>query len=286
MPESHTRETIALFTRKPDPDTVGGAYMKYILSVVSIPLCIGASAWAADTDLAKKLSNPVSDLISVPIQSNLDYGLGPGGGTKWTTNIQPVIPFSLSENWNIISRTILPVIEQQGIALGGSADEWGLGDVTQSFFLSPKSSDPIWGVGPAILFPTATDDVLGSEKWCLGPTAVLLKQSGHLTFGALVNHLWDVGGDEERNYVSATFLQPFVAYTTPHATTFTVNAESSYDWHSEQWTIPVNFVVSQVVKLGNQPMQLFAGARYYADKPDGGPDWGLRAGFTLLFPKG
>lgn len=249
-------------------------------------LLLAGSAVAADSDLAKKLSNPVSDLISVPIQSNVDFGLGPGGGTKWTTNIQPVIPFSISENWNVISRTILPVVEMQGIALDGAADEWGLGDTLQSFFFSPKASNPIWGVGPAILFPTATDDLLGSEKWCLGPTAVVLKQTGHVTFGALANHLWDVGGDSDRGYVSSTFLQPFVAYTTPHATTFTVNAESSYDWHNEQWTIPLNFVVSQVIKVGNQPMQLFAGARYYADKPDGGPDWGLRCGLTLLFPKG
>ncbi|HEY1121316.1 MAG TPA: hypothetical protein VGE67_06930 [Haloferula sp.] len=255
-------------------------------SYVLFSLALSGLASANDADLAKKLSNPVSDLISVPIQSNLDFGVGPGDGTKWTTNIQPVIPFELNAEWNVISRTILPVIDQQGIALGGATDEFGLGDITQSFFFSPKESDPIWGIGPAFLIPTATDDSLGTDKWCVGPTAVILKQQGHWTFGALANHLWDVAGDNDRAGVNSTFIQPFVAYTTPHATTFTLNSETSYDWQREQWTVPVNFVVSQLLKIGDQPIQLFAGARYYFEKPDSGPEWGLRFGVTFLFPKG
>jgi hypothetical protein len=254
-------------------------------SILSL-LAVSSLASANDADLAKKLSNPVADLISVPIQSNLDFGLGPGDGSKWTTNIQPVIPFELNAEWNVISRTILPVIDQQGIALGGASDEFGLGDVTQSFFFSPKQSDPIWGIGPAFLFPTATDDLLGTDKWCIGPTAVILKQHGHWTYGALANHLWDVAGDDDRAGVNATFIQPFVSYTTPKATTFTVNLETTYDWQREQWNVPVNCLISQLVKFGDQPVQFFAGARYYLDKPDGGSEWGLRFGVTFLFPKG
>jgi hypothetical protein len=253
--------------------------------VLPLVLLSGLAA-ANDAELAKKLSNPVADLVSVPIQSNLDFGLGPGDGTKWTTNIQPVIPFGISHDWNVISRTILPVIDQQGIALGGANDESGLGDTLQSFFFSPKQSDPIWGIGPAFLLPTATDDLLGGDKWCLGPTVVLLKQHDHWTYGMLANHLWDVAGDDDRAGVNATFLQPFVAYTTPHATTFTLNSESTYDWRQEEWTVPVNFVVSQLVKFGDQPVQFFGGVRYYLDKPDGGPEWGLRFGVVFLFPKG
>ena len=252
-------------------------------------LCVGPAslAQAQDADLAKKLSNPVADLISLPIQSNYDFGLGAGNGAKWTTNIQPVIPISLNENWNLISRTILPVIDQEGIAPGGTSDETGLGDVIQSFFFSPKDPKPfIWGIGPAFLIPTATDPLLGLEKWGAGPTGVILKQDGPWTYGALANHLWDFAGDDSRGAVNATYLQPFVSYTTAKATSYTLNAESTYDWQANQWVIPINFVVSQLVKIGGQPVSIFAGARYYVEAPDQGPEWGLRLGITFLFPKG
>jgi len=242
---------------------------------------------AEDAELAKKLSNPVSDLISVPLQGNLDFGLGPGGGQKFTLNIQPVIPISLNEDWNVISRTILPVIDQEGISFGGVDDEFGLGDITQSFFFSPKKSEPfIWGIGPAFLIPTATDSSLGFEKWGAGPTVVILKQQHGWTYGALANHIWDFAGDNDRASVNATFIQPFLSYTTPKATTFTFNLESTYDWQREQWSVPANLIVSQMLKIGEHPIQLFGGIRYYLEKPDSGPEWGLRFGVTFLFPKG
>lgn len=255
------------------------------MKTTSLLLALSLPAFADDADLAQKLANPVADLISVPIQSNYDFGIGPGDGTKWTTNIQPVIPFGINDDWNVISRTILPVIDQQGIAPGGATDAFGLGDTVQSFFFAPKTSDPIWGIGPAFLIPTATDDLLGGEKWGAGPTAVVLKQDGPWTYGALANHLWSFAGDNDRGDVNATFLQPFVSYITPHKTTFTLNSEASYDWSNEQWNIPVNFIVSQLLKIGDQPVQLFAGARYYLETPTGGPEWGLRLGLVFLFPK-
>lgn len=250
-------------------------------------LALSATALhAQDADLAQKLANPVADLISVPIQSNYDFGVGAGDGTVWRTNIQPVIPFGIGEDWNVISRTILPVVDQEGLAAAGdSLDASGLGDITQSFFFSPKESSPIWGVGPVLLIPSATDDLLGGEKWGIGPTAVALKQEGPWTYGALANHLWDVAGDDGRNSINATFLQPFVSYITPTKTTFSINLESTYDWQANQWTVPVNLVVSQLLKIGEQPVQAFVGARYYAETPNGGPEWGLRFGLTFLFPK-
>jgi hypothetical protein len=241
---------------------------------------------AQEADLAKKLANPISDLISVPIQSNLDFGVGPGDGAVWKTNIQPVIPFAISDDWNLISRTILPVIDQEGLSFAGDAlDESGLGDITQSFFFSPKESSPIWGVGPVLLIPSATDDLLGTGKWGAGPSFVMLKQQGAWTYGALANHIWDFAGDSDRNSVNATFLQPFVAYVTHTHTTFSLNTETTYDWQNDQWTVPINFQISQMFKIGDQPMQAFVGARYYAEKPDNGPEWGLRLGLTFLFPK-
>lgn len=243
-------------------------------------------AFGDQAELAKSLSNPVADLISVPFQSNLDFGIGPGGGTKSTTNIQPVIPIGINDDWNLISRTILPVIDQEGIAFGGANDAFGLGDTLQSLFFSPKDPEPfIWGFGPALLFPTATDSHLGANKWAAGPTLVVLKQTGGWTYGALANHLWDYAGSGDTS-INSTYLQPFLSYTTPQATTFTVNLESTYDWQSNQWNVPMNLVISQVLPIGGHPVQFFGGVRCYLDRPSGGADWGCRFGFTLLFPKG
>lgn len=239
-------------------------------------------------DLAKQLSNPVASLISVPFQENVDFGAGPDeDGVKSTLNIQPVIPFAITPQWNMIVRTIVPLIAQSDISAEG-AEQSGLGDTSQSIFFSPRnsgSSGIIWAVGPALLYPTATSRFLGGEKWGLGPTALVLKQAGKNTFGMLANHIWSVAGDDDRADISTTFLQPFFSHTTAHATTFGVNAETSYDWKGKNWIVPINLSVSQFIKIGRQPAQLGFGARYYAEKPTGGPDWGFRIVFTLLFPK-
>jgi hypothetical protein len=254
-------------------------------------LCAGAGpgyAQDSNADLAKKLSNPIASLISVPFQFNYDHGYGPNDGDKATLNIQPVIPFSLNEDWNLISRTILPVTWQNDIA-GPSGRQFGLGDTTQSFFLSPAKpteSGIIWGAGPVFLLPTGTDDLLGSGKWGAGPTAVALKQDGPWTYGILANHIWSFAGQSQRPDVSSTFLQPFVSYTTPDAWTFTLNTESTYDWKGEQWSVPINFTVSKLITVDKQPISLMAGVRYWAAAPDNGPEGlGFRVALTFLFPK-
>ena len=253
---------------------------------IVLSLALAGASRADDADLAKQLANPVASLISVPIQGNIDFDVGPGNGTRSVTNIQPVIPIHLNEEWNLISRTVLPVVDLEGTRFGGTGDEFGLGDTVQSFFFSPAVSDPIWGIGPAFLLPTATDSVLGGEKWGLGPTAVVLKQQGPWTYGALANHLWDVAGDGDRAGVNATFIQPFLAYITPSKTTFALNSESTYDWQRNDWTVPLNLMVSQLVKIGDHPVQLQAGFRYYLEKPVNGPEWGVRFGVVFLFPEG
>ena len=241
---------------------------------------------AAAAELAKKLSNPVASLISVPIQNNFDFGGGPNGdGFQYKVNIQPVVPISLNETWNLISRTIIPVVYQEKIF--GTSSQAGLSDTVQSLFFSPKaptSGGWIWGVGPVLLLPTATDDLLGTEKWGAGPTAVLLKQQNGWTYGVLANHIWSYAGESSRAEVNATFLQPFVSFTTPKQTTFTINTESTYDWANSQWTVPLNASVAQLVKLGKLPLQFQIGARYYAEKPANGTEWGLRFSVTFLFP--
>jgi hypothetical protein len=255
-----------------------------------------ALAQTSAADLAKELSNPVAALISVPFQNNFDFGGGfDDDGFRYTLNFQPVVPITLNENWNLISRTILPVVYQEDILppevtptdVDPNDDQFGLGDTVQSFFLSPASSDPIWGIGPVFLVPTATREVLGSEQFGIGPTAVVLKQTGPWTYGVLANHIWSVAGDDDRADVSATFLQPFLSYTTPDAWTFTLQTEATRNWEAneDEWTVPIGAFVSKVLDVGGQKISLQGGPRWYAEGPDTAPDWGLRFNVTLLFPK-
>ncbi len=254
-------------------------------------LLVAGAGRAEDSaeDLAKKLSNPVAAMISLPMQLNYDEKIGPErAGSRTSLNIQPVIPISLNDSWNVISRTILPVIDQSDV-FPGSDGASGIGDITQSLFFSPKKptgNGLIWGVGPAFLIPTGSDDELSAEKWAIGPTIVLLKQAGTLTYGALANHLWSVAGDEDRNDLSSTFLQPFLSHTTKTAWTYGINLESSYDWKAEQWSVPINLTIGKLQKVGGRPMSFTGGVRYWAESSDNSPHgWGARFVVTFLFPK-
>jgi hypothetical protein len=248
------------------------------------PAAGGSGGAESEAELAKKLQNPIANLISVPFQNNFDFGAGPNGdGFQYLLRVQPVIPVSLSEDWNVISRTILPTIYQQNYIRKTS--QFGLGDTLQSFFFSPQAlwHGWTWGAGPVFQLPTATDNLLGQGKWGAGPTAVVLKQTHGWTFGALANQVWSFAGWGP-NDVSYTFLQPFLAYTLKSHTTFALNSESTYDWEHAQWTVPLNMTVKQVLKIGTLPLQLEFGPRYYVQRPINGPDWGLRFTITFLLP--
>jgi hypothetical protein len=259
-----------------------------LISAVALLLLSLSAALAAESEeeLAKKLNNPVADLISVPLQSNWDFDIGPANAMRYTLNVQPVIPISLNEDWNLILRTILPVIYAES-PVANKADASGLGDTTQSFFLSPKALVGGWvlGGGPVLLYPSATENSLGSGKWGAGPTAVLLKQEHGWTYGILANQIWSFVGQGSKPDVNATFLQPFLAFTTKTYTTIALNTESTYNWQKYEWTVPLNLMVSQLLKIDGHPIQFQLGGRYYAEKPNGGPDWGLRFAVTFLFPK-
>lgn len=164
-------------------------------------------------DLAKQLSNPVASLISVPIDFDFDNNIGASDdGDRFTLIAKPVVPITLNERWNLISRTITPIVVIQEDIFPGAGGQTGFGDIVQSFFFSPAaptSRGLIWGAGPVIQIPTATDDLLGSDTWALGLTVVLLKQAGQITYGVLGNHLWDVGGNDRRAAINNTFCNRF-----------------------------------------------------------------------------
>lgn len=261
------------------------------LAAISAAMILSAPSVMADEaqeELAKKLANPIANLISVPFQLNYDENFGADDdGSKYLLNIQPVIPFSIGKEWNVITRTIVPLVDTTDMPVKG-VSESGFGDIVASQFFSPKELTKgwTWGVGPVWLLPSASDETLGGEKWGLGPTGVALKQQGPWTYGALANHIWSFAGEDDRPDINATFIQLFASYVTNTKTTISLTTESTYSWENEEWSIPINFIVAQMLAIGKLPVQLGLGVRYWADSPDNGPDeWGARFQFTFIFPK-
>jgi len=242
------------------------------------------SAQDPDLDLAKELTNPFADIYNIPINQNPDFEMGPDErGWRYILTAQPVLPIHLNEDWNILSRTILPFIYQD---VGGEVNS-GLGDTTEALYFSPRSRTPkgwSWGLGPIFLLPTATKDALGQEKWGAGPALGLLNQVGPWTFGMLANSIWSFAGSGQER-VQTSFFQPFLDYTFDSKTTLSINTESTYDWIHHQWTVPIHFVVRQLFEFGDERVSVALGFRYYADAPPGGPEWGLRLGITIVLPQ-
>jgi hypothetical protein len=266
-------------------------YLIIALSIGAIGLTQDLSAQEGEknesAELAKKLANPVASLISVPLQNNLDVGIGDDLGSKNTLNIQPVIPLRLTDNINVITRVILPVISQQGIT-GSENSEFGLGDAVMSAFISPAESKGglTWGAGPVLLVPTATHDLLASKKFGLGPTAVALYQSKGFTLGGLINQVWSIAGDANRPNVNMMFFQPFLNYNWKTGAGIGANFEITRNWDARTTNIWLNPTVSALTAMGNQKIQFAIGPRLNLAAPDGvKAKYGVRAVIVFLFPK-
>jgi hypothetical protein len=244
---------------------------------------------ASTGDLAKAAQNPIADMISVPLQSNFNFHVGPHDQLQYVLNIQPVVPIALNEEWNLITRWITPVIAQPPLTVTGDR-AFGLGDINPSFFFSPKqpTNGIIWGIGPTVVFPTGTDKTLTAGKYSLGPTFVALTIEGPWVLGVLVNNVWSVAGKNNRDSVNAMTLQPFINYNfhggwyLTSAPIITANWETG---HGDRWTVPVGGGFGRVFKIGDQPVNAQLAAYYNVARPTGAADWQLRAQIQLLFPK-
>lgn len=266
-------------------------WMARLLAVSTAVLAlvaVSAAQPASEEDLAKETQNPVSDLISVPFESNFNFGVGPNDDLQYILYVQPVVPFRLSEDWNLITRTIIPLIDQPELG-PGVGDVFGLGDIQLSQFLSPaKSGALIWGIGPIFQFPTATDDALGSDKWSAGPTAAALTIRGPWVAGALVNHLWSLAGDDDRADVNQTLIQPIVNYNLPGGWFLSSVPYITANWETDgddRWTVPIGIGVGKVHRFGTQPVSLQLTPYYNVVRPDDAAEWTLQFRINLLFPK-
>ena len=266
------------------------AHLCQIVALVATMICAGnALAAKGDggnqtADLARAVQNPIASLISVPFQNNTNFDYGPREKTQNVLNIQPVIPFSLSEEWNLITRTIVPIISQPGFVPGQDREN-GLGNILFTAFASPKNSGTwIWGAGPAIQLPTSTDDQLGADEWAAGPSFVVLTMPGPWVIGSLFSNVWDLTGDDDINFFT---WQYFVNYNFGGGWYLTSSPVITANWEADdEWTIPVGGGFGRVFRIGQQPVNAQVQAFYNIEKPDDlGPKWSLRFQLQFMFPK-
>jgi len=236
-------------------------------------------------ELARAAQNPVASMISLPFQNNTNFNFGPQEKTQNVLNIQPVWPFELNEDWNLITRTILPVVSQPAFTPSQDRKN-GLGDTLFTAFFSPKESGQwIWGVGPALLLPTSTDDRLGAGEWGAGPSAVVLTIRGPWVVGSLFNNVWSFTDDKAVNLFT---WQYFVNYNLDDGWYLTSAPIITANWEadsSDTWTVPFGGGVGKIFRIGKQPMNVSAAAYYNVVHPDFGADWQMRFQVQFLFPK-
>lgn len=241
----------------------------------------------AASDLAKASQNPVGDLISLPFQNNTNFGVGPKDAVQNVLNIQPVYPLNLGK-LNLINRLILPVVYQTE-AVAGQGSTFGLGDTSYTAFFSPAEAGKfIWGMGPSLLIPTATDDILGTDRWSAGPGLVGLVMPGSWVVGALLQNVWSFAGDDDRGDVNQLLFQYFLNYNKPNGWYYTSAPIITANWEADsgnRWTVPIGGGIGKVYRIGKRPVNANVQAYYNVEKPEFAADWSIRVQMVLLFPK-
>jgi hypothetical protein len=238
------------------------------------------------TELAKASQNPVANLNSVPVQFNFTTGGGLGARTQSLINVQPVLPLAINEKWNLVSRTVLPILS---IPLPGGERATGIGDIQEQIFLSPANAGKVvWGVGPVLSFPTATNRVLETGQFAAGPTFVVLTMPGSWVIGAVGNNVWRIGGSDSTTAISALFVQPFINYNLKRGWAISTSPSITANWAApsgQQWTVPVGIGVSKITMVGKQPINLLV--QYYNNvvRPDATGAYMVRMAFILLYPR-
>lgn len=245
-----------------------------------------ASHAQSDEEIARRIASPIPDLWSVQIQYNRDRRFGSArDGSKDYANFIPAIPIALNKDWNVISKTYTGYVLRQE-TVPGSGSKSGLAYIVPALFFTPvkhAATDVTWGLGPIVQLPVSDDESFASKKWGIGPTGFVEIRKGPWAFGVLADHLASIGGRDDRPDFSSTFLQPWTSYTTSNAWTLTVNAETIYDWKGDTWVAPVHFLASKVTRLGDGPVEIGGGLRYWAKTSESGPHgWGVRLFVTLL----
>jgi hypothetical protein len=263
--------------------------LRFFAAVFALAIAAPARAEMSTEELAKLAQNPVGNLVSVPFQNNANFGFGPENGTQNILNVQPVIPFHVGTEWNIITRTILPIVWLPVMTPGGTGT-FGLSDLQLSAFLSPAAPKGIiWGAGTVIQMPTHTDPALGNDNWGAGPTFVILKleKGSPWVYGILVNNVWSLANRGSPSYNNG-LIQWFVNYNFKGGTYLTSAPINTVNWKAasgQQWTVPLGAGVGHIFHLGRLPMNSQVGAYYNVVKPDNGPNWQLRLQVQFMFPK-
>ncbi|MEG2332155.1 MAG: hypothetical protein RSB62_07670 [Bacteroides sp.] len=261
--------------------------INYLLVIMLVSVSAKLYAQEDAAELAKKLSNPVAALVSVPLQNNMDLGVGVLKGGRYTLNLQPVIPFTISKKVNLITRIIVPIVSQYNVS-GSSAVESGISDIVASAFFSPiNSTDKItWGVGPVLLLPTGSNEFLTAKKLGVGPTAVILQQSGGWTYGALINQIWSIAGSSSRSDISQMYMNPFISHNWKSGAGITANIDWTQNWKDNTGSVTLTTMFSGVTSFGKQKVSIGVGPRFNLYAPTAVKSkFGLRATLIFLFPK-
>jgi hypothetical protein len=268
------------------------AFARAGLCALAAGIAIAAPARAelSAEELAKLAQNPVGNLISVPFQNNTNLNFGPEKGTQNILNIQPVIPISVNSEWNIITRTIMPVIWNPSLAPGDPATD-GIGDIQFNAFLSPANPGHwIWGAGVITQIPTNSNAELGNKNWGLGPTAVVLRieKGNPWVYGVLANNLWSLTSNKQGGSFNNGLIQPFVNYNFAGGFYFTSAPILTVNWKadsSQQWVVPLGGGIGKIFHFGKLPVNTQLSAYYNVVKPDYGANWQIRAQVQFMFPK-